>query len=144
MFKVHVRNAQGEMVPIPALASVRLVLGSSALIRYNCIAASPSTARPPRIQYRRRARRDGAAVGDNPAGRLRLRVDRHLTAGGGARQTTVSWRSRSCSHTCSWLNSSDCWLASMISPRITCASSATSRPPRSCSWYSKPSVLPSR
>ena len=35
IFKVHVRNAQGEMVPIRSLASVRLVLGPSALIRYN-------------------------------------------------------------------------------------------------------------
>jgi hydrophobic/amphiphilic exporter-1 (mainly G- bacteria), HAE1 family len=35
IFKVHVRNAQGEMVPIRSLASVRIVLGPSALIRYN-------------------------------------------------------------------------------------------------------------
>jgi hydrophobic/amphiphilic exporter-1 (mainly G- bacteria), HAE1 family len=35
IFKVHVRNAEGEMVPIRSLASVRLVLGPSALIRYN-------------------------------------------------------------------------------------------------------------
>jgi HAE1 family hydrophobic/amphiphilic exporter-1 len=35
IFQVHVRNAQGEMVPIRSLASVRLVLGPSALIRYN-------------------------------------------------------------------------------------------------------------
>jgi HAE1 family hydrophobic/amphiphilic exporter-1 len=35
IFKVHVRNAQGEMVPIRSLASVRLVLGPSALTRYN-------------------------------------------------------------------------------------------------------------
>ncbi len=35
IFKVHVRNAQGQMVPIRSLASVRLVLGPSALIRYN-------------------------------------------------------------------------------------------------------------
>jgi HAE1 family hydrophobic/amphiphilic exporter-1 len=35
IFKVHVRNAAGEMVPIRSLASVRLVLGPSALIRYN-------------------------------------------------------------------------------------------------------------
>ncbi len=35
IFKVHVRNAKGEMVPIRSLASVRLVLGPSALIRYN-------------------------------------------------------------------------------------------------------------
>jgi HAE1 family hydrophobic/amphiphilic exporter-1 len=35
VFKVHVRNAQGQMVPIRSLASVRLVLGPSALIRYN-------------------------------------------------------------------------------------------------------------
>ncbi|MGH6903703.1 MAG: efflux RND transporter permease subunit, partial [Geminicoccaceae bacterium] len=35
IFKIHVRNAQGEMVPIRTLASVRLVLGPSALIRYN-------------------------------------------------------------------------------------------------------------
>ena len=35
IFKIHVRNAKGEMVPIRSLASVRLVLGPSALIRYN-------------------------------------------------------------------------------------------------------------
>jgi HAE1 family hydrophobic/amphiphilic exporter-1 len=35
IFKVHVRNAQGEMVPIRSLASVRIVLGPSALVRYN-------------------------------------------------------------------------------------------------------------
>jgi HAE1 family hydrophobic/amphiphilic exporter-1 len=35
IFKVHVRNAAGEMVPIRSLASARLVLGPSALIRYN-------------------------------------------------------------------------------------------------------------
>jgi HAE1 family hydrophobic/amphiphilic exporter-1 len=35
IFQVHVRNARGEMVPIRSLASVRLVLGPSALIRYN-------------------------------------------------------------------------------------------------------------
>ena len=35
IFKIHVRNANGEMVPIRSLASVRLVLGPSALIRYN-------------------------------------------------------------------------------------------------------------
>jgi HAE1 family hydrophobic/amphiphilic exporter-1 len=35
IFQVHVRNAQGQMVPLRALASVRLVLGPSALIRYN-------------------------------------------------------------------------------------------------------------
>ena len=35
IFKIHVRNAQGEMVPVRTLASVRLVLGPSALIRYN-------------------------------------------------------------------------------------------------------------
>ncbi len=35
IFKVHVKNAKGEMVPIRSLASVRLVLGPSALIRYN-------------------------------------------------------------------------------------------------------------
>ncbi len=35
IFKVHVRNAAGEMVPMRSLASVRLVLGPSALIRYN-------------------------------------------------------------------------------------------------------------
>jgi HAE1 family hydrophobic/amphiphilic exporter-1 len=35
IFRVHVRNAQGEMVPIRSLASVRLVLGPSALSRYN-------------------------------------------------------------------------------------------------------------
>ena len=35
IFKIHVRNAKGEMVPVRSLASVRLVLGPSALIRYN-------------------------------------------------------------------------------------------------------------
>jgi hydrophobic/amphiphilic exporter-1 (mainly G- bacteria), HAE1 family len=35
IFKVHVRNADGEMVPLRSLASARLVLGPSALIRYN-------------------------------------------------------------------------------------------------------------
>ena len=35
IYKVHVRNAQGQMVPIRSLASVRLVLGPSALVRYN-------------------------------------------------------------------------------------------------------------
>ena len=35
IFKIHVRNAKGEMVPIRSLASVRLVLGPSALICYN-------------------------------------------------------------------------------------------------------------
>jgi HAE1 family hydrophobic/amphiphilic exporter-1 len=35
IFKVHVRNAAGEMVPVRSLASVRLVLGPAALIRYN-------------------------------------------------------------------------------------------------------------
>ena len=35
IFKVHVRNAKGDMVSIRSLASVRLVLGPSALIRYN-------------------------------------------------------------------------------------------------------------
>ena len=35
IFKVHVRNSKGDMVPVRSLASVRLVLGPSALIRYN-------------------------------------------------------------------------------------------------------------
>jgi HAE1 family hydrophobic/amphiphilic exporter-1 len=35
IFRIHVRNAQGEMVPIRSLASVRLVLGPSALTRHN-------------------------------------------------------------------------------------------------------------
>jgi hydrophobic/amphiphilic exporter-1 (mainly G- bacteria), HAE1 family len=35
IFKIHVRNAKGEMVPMRSLASVRLVLGPAALIRYN-------------------------------------------------------------------------------------------------------------
>jgi HAE1 family hydrophobic/amphiphilic exporter-1 len=35
IFDVHVRNAQGGMVPMRSLATVRLVLGPSALIRYN-------------------------------------------------------------------------------------------------------------
>jgi HAE1 family hydrophobic/amphiphilic exporter-1 len=35
IFQIHVRNAKGDMVPIRSLASVRLVLGPSALIRYN-------------------------------------------------------------------------------------------------------------
>jgi HAE1 family hydrophobic/amphiphilic exporter-1 len=35
IFKVHVKNNKGEMVPIRSLASVRLVLGPSALVRYN-------------------------------------------------------------------------------------------------------------
>ena len=38
------------------------------------------------LQHRRCARRDGAAVGDHAAGRLRLRVDRHRAAGEGGRR----------------------------------------------------------
>jgi hydrophobic/amphiphilic exporter-1 (mainly G- bacteria), HAE1 family len=35
IFNINVRNAQGDMVPLRSLASVRVVLGPSALTRYN-------------------------------------------------------------------------------------------------------------
>ena len=47
------------------------------------------------LQHGRCARRDGAAVGDHPAGRLRLRVDRHRAAGeGGGRSDHGGSRAR--------------------------------------------------
>jgi multidrug efflux pump subunit AcrB len=35
IYRIHVRNAQGEMVPLRSLAEVRLVLGPQAIGRYN-------------------------------------------------------------------------------------------------------------
>ena len=76
-----------------ALARSRLVQGPQALMRYNGYRARDrSTARPkPGVQLGRGARRHGADLGDDPAGGLRLRMDRHGAAGeGGGRPDHAS------------------------------------------------------
>ena len=64
IYRIYVRNADGEMVPLRALAEARIVLGPQALIRYNnyrsvTINGSAGAGR----QLRRGARGDGASVG---------------------------------------------------------------------------------
>ena len=84
---IYVRNAAGTMVPMRALAQA-------------ASRARPATARAlqrlsrrhhqrraeARLQLGPGARRDGAHLGSDPAGRLQLRVDGHRPSGEGGRR----------------------------------------------------------
>ena len=87
IYRVYVRSSAGAMVPMRALAQARLVQGPQAVIRYNGYRAAVINGAPkPGLQLGPGARRDGAALGRDPAGRLRLRMDRHGAAGEGGRR----------------------------------------------------------
>ena len=75
IYRVYVRNAAGAMVPVRSLATAKLVLGPQVVIRYNGFRAAVINGAPkPGFSSGRRSRH-GAIVGDDAAGRLRLRMD---------------------------------------------------------------------
>ena len=87
IFKIHVRNCPGRDGADPLAR-----LGAP---RARAVRPDPLQPVPQRhhqrlagagLQHWRCARRHGAAVGEHPAGRLRLRVDRHRAAGEGGRR----------------------------------------------------------
>ena len=89
IYQVYVKNSKNEMVPMRALADVRLVLGPQMVTRYNNYravivngAAAPATARATRS-------RRGEALGDGAARWLRPRVDRDRLPGLAAGKTTA-------------------------------------------------------
>ena len=105
IYRIYVRNAQGAMVPMRALAQARLVQGPQAIVRYNGHARRRHQRRAGTgLQLRRRARRDGANLGKHPAGRLRLSNGRARPI----RRTRRAARPRSCSASpsCSPISSS--------------------------------------
>ena len=104
IYQVYVKNSKNEMVPMRALADVRLVLGPQMVTRYNNYRAVIVNGPPPRLQHGRRARGDGA-LGDGAARWLRPRVDRDRLPGSppGRPRPCSAWRC--CSPTCSWWRS---------------------------------------
>ena len=130
---IYVRNGAGEMVPMRSLASVRVVLGPSALSRYNLYrsvtingAAAPASA---------------PATPSRPWRASRPRTCRPATASSGPARRSRSWRRRArpascsgspcCSPTCSW------WLSMRAgTSRSRCCSRSRSafsaRSARSC------------
>ena len=129
IYRIYVRNAQGGMVPIRALAEAKLVQGPQTVVRYNGFRARHGQRRAEaRLQLRPGARRDGADLASNPAGGLRLRMDRHGAAGEGGRRA----RPASCSAwpSCSPISFSSRFTRAGIfrSPRCFRSASAFSAP----------------
>ena len=82
IYRVYVRNAAGAMVPIRSLATAKLVLGPQVVIRYNGFRAAVINGAPkPGFSSGQALAAMERIVGDDAAGRLRLRMDRHGAAG---------------------------------------------------------------
>ncbi len=96
IYRINVRNKDGEMVPVRTFAQVRLILGpQSVSALQQCAQRHDQWQSGARLQLRRRHRRDGAGFRRDAARRLRLRMDRHRAAGeGGERQDDDDPRTR--------------------------------------------------
>jgi multidrug efflux pump subunit AcrB len=97
IFRVHVRNAQGQMVPIRAIADIRVEFGPQSIVRYNNVRSLTVNGEPaagrssgdalaamlaPKAGYSSAARRAGDRAGHQarlgaspelPGARTRLR-----------------------------------------------------------------------
>jgi len=88
IYRINVRSADGQMVPLRSLVEVRIALGPQGLIRYNNTRAATIQGGPaPGRLFGPSARRDGRGRCEDVAARISRIVDRHLVpgkAGGGA------------------------------------------------------------
>ncbi len=144
VYRIHVRNAKGDMVPIRAIMAPELILGPQLLQRYNNYRSATDPGRPrARPQLGRRPDRHGAG--------LRRDAPRRVSASSGpappsrrrrrAARPRSSWGWRCCSPTCSWWGSTK---AGRCPPRCCSRSrSACSAPwPRSGSPGSRTTSTP--
>jgi hydrophobe/amphiphile efflux-1 (HAE1) family protein len=104
IYRINVRNQDGEMVPLRALVDARVVLGPQSLIRYNNLRSVTIMGGPPRASARAprwpqwnrsrppRCRAAMASSGPVPPCRKRRRRAR----------PAQSWRSPCCLPICSW------------------------------------------
>ena len=88
IYRINVRNKNGDMVPVRAFAEARLVLGPQSVVRYNNFRSVTLLGNAgSRLFVGRRDRRNGAGVRHDPAARVQFRMDGHGAAGkGGGRQ----------------------------------------------------------
>ena len=88
IYKIYVRNRQGEMVPLRSVADLRIVLGPQVISRFNNYRAVTINGgpRPGRV-VGRCAGRDGAGVGEDAAAGLCVRMVGHGVSGEGGVRT---------------------------------------------------------
>ena len=106
IYRIYVRNAKGTMVPMRALATVRLVQGPQAVVRYNGYVAPSSTARPSRASAPARRSPPWSASRKHcpPAMAMNGPVPRFRKKRRAAAPRCCS-ACRFCSPTCSWSRS---------------------------------------
>ena len=82
IYRIYVRNAQGAMVPIRALAEAKLVQGPQMVVRYNGFRAAIVNGAPkPGFSSGQALAAMERISASNPSGGLRLRMDRHGVSG---------------------------------------------------------------
>ena len=105
IWQIYIRNKFGNTVPMRAIANARIDARAAGHHPLQQLSGDPDTGRPvPRHLLRHGAGRDGRCLGQDAAGRLRLRMDRHRLPGGRRlgtdRRDPRRWRC--CSRSCSW------------------------------------------
>ena len=82
IYRIHVRNLNGDMVPLRSFAEVRTIVGPQAIVRYNNYRSVTINGSPaPGVSSGEALAAMDAALGRDPAAGLQLRMDRHRAAG---------------------------------------------------------------